>query len=78
MEYTLQAIKYNNYYNRQLKIADNYVDIDTNPYWEEGIYFNFSDGVNTTQVVDDLVEDKDYCILYELYQDYLIILFDLK
>lgn len=66
MEYTLQAIKYNNYYNRQLKIADNYVEIDPNPYWEEGIYFNFSDGVNTTQVVDDLVEDKDYCILYEL------------
>lgn len=66
MEYTLQAIKYNNYYNRQLKIADNYVDIDPHPYFEEGIYFNFADGVNTTQVVDDLVEDKDYCILYEL------------
>ena len=66
MEYTLQAIKYNNYYNRQLKIADNYTEIDPHPYWEEGIYFNFSDGVNTTQVVDDLVEDKDYCILYEL------------
>lgn len=66
MEYTLQAIKYNNYYNRQLKIADDYTDVDPNPYWEEGIYFNFSDGVNTTQVVDDLVEDKDYCILYEL------------
>lgn len=64
MEYTLQAIKYNNYYNRQLKIADNYVDIDPHPYWEERIYFNFADGVNTTQVVDDLVEDKDYCILY--------------
>lgn len=66
MEYTLQAIKYNNYYNRQLKIADNYTEIDPNPYWEEGIYFNFADGVNTKQVVDDLVEDKDYCILYEL------------
>lgn len=66
MEYTLQVIKYNNYYNRQLKLADNYVNIDSNPYWEEGIYFNFGDGVNTTQVVDDLVEDKDYCILYEL------------
>lgn len=66
MEYTLQAIKYNNYYNRQLKISDNYTEIDPNPYWEEGIYFNFSDGVNATQVVDDLVEDKDYCILYEL------------
>ena len=66
MEYTLQAIKYNNYYNRQLKIADNYVDIDPHPYFEEGIYFNFADGVNTKQVVDDLVEDKDYCILYEL------------
>ena len=66
MEYTLQAIKYNNYYNRQLKIENDYTNIDSNQYLEEGIYFNFGDGVNTTQVVDDLVEDKDYCILYEL------------
>lgn len=66
MEYTLQAIKYNNYYNRQLKIETDYTNIDSNQYLEEGIYFNFGDGVNTTQVVDDLVEDKDYCILYAL------------
>lgn len=68
MEYFLACMKYNNYYNRQLKVEDTfdkYLLVDENPYYENNIYFNFSDGVNTTQVVDDLVEDKDYCILLE-------------
>lgn len=66
MEYTLMAIKYNNYYNRQLKIELTkaaYLKADENPYYEEHVYFKFGDNVNTTQVVNNNVEDKDYVVL---------------
>lgn len=66
MEFTLMAIKYNNYYNRQLKIEltkDDYLKKDKSPYYENGVYFNFGDNVNTTQVMNDNVENKDYVVL---------------
>lgn len=66
MEFTLMAIKYNNYYNRQLKIEltkEAYLKADANPYYENGVYFNFGDNVDTTQVMNDSVEDKDYIVL---------------
>lgn len=66
MEFTLMAIKYNNYYNRQLKIEltkEAYLNADTSPYYENGVYFNFGDNVDTTQVMNDSVEDKDYIVL---------------
>lgn len=68
MEYILMAVKYNNYYNRVLKVEKDiseYEDLDPNPYYEQGVYFNFGDGVNTTQVLNDSVEDKDYLILVD-------------
>lgn len=68
MEFTLMAIKYNNYYNRILRIGKaihDYEAEDGNPYYEYGVYFKFGDGVNTTQVLNDNVENKDYVILIE-------------
>lgn len=68
MEFTLMAIKYNNYYNRILRIGKTIQDYeaeDGNPYYEYGVYFKFGDGVNTTQVLNDNVENKDYVILIE-------------
>lgn len=68
MEFTLMAIKYNNYYNRILRIGKTIHDYeaeDGNPYYEYRVYFKFGDGVNTTQVLNDNVENKDYVILIE-------------
>lgn len=68
MEFTLMAIKYNNYYNRILRVGKTIHDYeaeDGNPYYEYGVYFKFGDGVNTTQVLNDNVENKDYVILIE-------------
>lgn len=57
MDYTLMAVKYNCYYNRIIKTED---VSDDNPYFEYGVYFNPGDGVNTTVVLNDLIQDKDY------------------
>lgn len=68
MEFTLMAINYNNYYNRILRIGktiDDYEAEDGYPYYEYGVYFKFGDGVNTTQVLNDNVKNKDYVILIE-------------
>ena len=68
MDYILMVVKYNNYYNRELKIGkypSDYEDLDPKPYYENGVYFNFGDGVNTTQVINDPVENKDYLILID-------------
>ena len=68
MEFTLMAIKYNNYYNRVLRVGKTIQDYeaeDGSPYYEYGVYFNLGDGVNTTQVLNDNVENKDYIILIE-------------
>lgn len=68
MEYTLQAVKYNNYYDRILKVGKTPHDYeldDEHPYFEYGVYFNFGDGIMTTQVVNNSVEDKDYVILID-------------
>lgn len=68
MEYTLQAVKYNNYYDRILKVGKTPYDYeldDGHPYLEYGVYFNFGDGIMTTQVVNNPVEDKDYVILID-------------
>ena len=68
MEFTLMAIKYNNYYNRILRVGKTIQDYeaeDGSPYYEYRVYFNLGDGVNTTQVLNDNVENKDYVILIE-------------
>ena len=57
MDYTLTVLKYNCYYNRIVRTEE---ATDSNPYIEYGVYFNPGDGVNTTVVLNDLIQDKDY------------------
>lgn len=68
MEYTLMAVKYNNYYDRLLKVGKTPLDYesdDANPYYEYGVYFRFGDNVKTSIPVNGDVEDKDYCVLID-------------
>lgn len=66
----LYILKYNNYYNRTIKIEDNISDYL--PYLLgdviQGVSFNPSDGVMTKQVVN-LTEDQlgDYLVALDEY-----------
>ena len=66
----LPLVKYNNYYNRIVKRTDKilthlYAEFGGgNPYYTD-IDFYPNDGVNTTQVLNDVVAIPDYLIVYE-------------
>lgn len=66
MEYTLMALRYNNYYDRILRLGktiDDYEAADGHPYYEYGVYFRFGDSVETSMPVNDNVDGKDYVVL---------------
>lgn len=66
----LPLVKYNNYYNRIVKRTDKilthlYAEFGGgNPYYTD-IDFYPNDGVNTTQVLNDVVAIPDYLIVYD-------------
>lgn len=75
---TLFVLRYNNYYNRQVKIEDNLNDyLAASAYATsiDDVNFNPNDGVNTTQVLNSLdldLTNVDYAILYDALSDTIV------
>lgn len=72
MEYTLMALRFNNYYDRILRVGkttDDYEAADGHPYYEYGVYFRFGDSVETSMPVNNNVDGKDYVVLIDENQE---------
>lgn len=65
----LYLLKYNNYFNRKIKIFNTLGEYLVSPYYNnnviENVNFNPNDGVMTSQIVNSLDDNFDYCILAE-------------